>query len=791
MKKHVILIYTFILFVFSVQAQAKLDSLEYVNKIDSLKKILGTVINKKEQLEPLKKLVKLTNSKDKQLMFTYLQKLIAIAEKENAYLFLAFGKEYLGSYHYTQNDIDASIAGFSEAVQAYKEAGQINKSLLMQSKVGGIHCIQGNYKISENILREVISSCDQDSLNSVLAFSYNQMGTLYHYQMVTDSASIYYTKSEKIYRQIKDTIQMLRPMHNHAILMNSQDKTFEAIEIQLKIKELREQSVDRAGLMVSLNTLAGLYDYEGQYLKAADYALEAYAIAEEIDDKSIQADILKSLAKIYFNNKDHENSLKYINKSAKIAKETKNMDQLLFVTENQSEILTSIGKFEEAKSVAQAGIDIVSQNKLREEKAVFFYLILAKIFLKENNIIQSKIYLNLSKPFISDKSPINKNNYYFIAAKISSKEKNHTGTIKNGEIIIDNLIKSKEGKNSYLIANLLSEAYEQKGNFEKALYYSKMHLSLIDSLNSSDNIREITKKTKDFEFEQEKKLLALQKEKDEAVLKAQTRQSRIIAIGIGALALLGFGFFWNARRQNKIIATQNKTLEGLNTTKDRIFAIIGHDLRKPALAFRGITEKVNYLLKNQDFERLNKLGITIEREALSLNKLTDNLLNWALMQRDVLPHNPTNINIKEIIDEVIDLFTTTAVNKNISIQSNIDSNLQVLADPDALRIIIRNLIDNAIKYTPHGGTVEIEADVRNNQVQINIIDDGIGMERHKLQSIFLLQKDKSKRGTAGEKGTGLGLHLVEELIKINKGSIKAMSQLGQGTSFNIALPIAK
>ena len=108
----------------------------------------------------------------------------------------------------------------------------------------------------------------------------------------------------------------------------------------------------------------------------------------------------------------------------------------------------------------------------------------------------------------------------------------------------------------------------------------------------------------------------------------------------------------------------NQQLEQLNRTKDRIFSIIGHDLRKPAIAFRGITQKVNYLLKKKDYETLERLGNEIEKDALSLNQLTDNLLSWALTQKDVMPYNPKAIEVAPLVEEQLSICS------NISLQRN-------------------------------------------------------------------------------------------------------------------------
>ena len=154
-----------------------------------------------------------------------------------------------------------------------------------------------------------------------------------------------------------------------------------------------------------------------------------------------------------------------------------------------------------------------------------------------------------------------------------------------------------------------------------------------------------------------------------------------------------------------------------------------------------------------------------------------------------MPYNPAVVNISSITEEVSSSFQSKAKEKQLDLISNIKNDLEVYADANALKTIVRNLIDNAIKYTHEGGRIELNAITDQKGIKIQISDSGIGMSKNQLRDIFLLQKDKSVDGTAGEKGTGLGMHLVNELVKLNKGAIKVISELHQGTTFEVLLPM--
>lgn len=236
------------------------------------------------------------------------------------------------------------------------------------------------------------------------------------------------------------------------------------------------------------------------------------------------------------------------------------------------------------------------------------------------------------------------------------------------------------------------------------------------------------------------------------------------------------------------IRQKEAKLQELNTTKDKFFAIIAHDLRRPALTFRGISKKVNYLIQKQEFATLNLLGEQLEKSAFSLNNLLDNLLNWALQQRNVLPYAPQSFDVEEATEEIYELFQPIAADKNIDLQFDISADTKIFTDINAFTTIVRNLLDNAIKYTPSDGLVQFKAVPEADEVKLNIIDNGVGIKKTNIPRLFDFQKNKSTQGTKGEKGSGLGLTLVRDLVELNKGTIRVWSEVSKGTIFEIILP---
>ena len=165
----------------------------------------------------------------------------------------------------------------------------------------------------------------------------------------------------------------------------------------------------------------------------------------------------------------------------------------------------------------------------------------------------------------------------------------------------------------------------------------------------------------------------------------------------------------------------------------------------------------------------------------------DNLLNWALSQQGVLPYHPKPISIQQAGENIFNMFENNAKAKSITLNLQIEKHQRVFADEASLNTILRNLVSNAIKFTPEGGTVTLSTETKGDKIFININDTGTGISGEKLSKLFSLEK-VSNKGTFGEKGTGLGLTLVKELTELNKGSINVNSLLGKGSNFTLSLP---
>jgi signal transduction histidine kinase len=236
------------------------------------------------------------------------------------------------------------------------------------------------------------------------------------------------------------------------------------------------------------------------------------------------------------------------------------------------------------------------------------------------------------------------------------------------------------------------------------------------------------------------------------------------------------------------IAKQNDYLLESNKTKDRLFQIIAHDLRSPLVSMESITQLIPYWVEEQDFESLSRLSKTLELSVNNVLSLIDNLLNWALNQQGKFPYKPENINLKDNLSETIDVYRPIAQIKNIELKFKPLNNVLVFADKNMIFTVMRNLLNNAVKFTPENGEIIVGIERNQQFAKVWVKDSGIGMPVGKKEEVFELANGNTK-GTKGETGKGLGLFFCKEFVSMNNGDIYIESEKGKGTTITFTLPL--
>ena len=237
------------------------------------------------------------------------------------------------------------------------------------------------------------------------------------------------------------------------------------------------------------------------------------------------------------------------------------------------------------------------------------------------------------------------------------------------------------------------------------------------------------------------------------------------------------------------VTLKNNELLKINLEKDKFFSIIAHDLRNPLSSFLGLTEIMAEKMSGLTLAEMQNISVKMRNSAANLSRLLENLLEWSRMHQGLIPFRPGIIQLLPLIDDSIEMVMGPAREKGIDITFDIPDNLEVYADTNMLQTIIRNLVSNALKFTPKGGRINLKAKSSDNtSVEISIQDTGIGMSREIVDHLFLFDIQTNRKGIEGEPSTGLGLLLCKEFMEKHGGNIRIESEEGIGSTFYITLP---
>lgn len=328
---------------------------------------------------------------------------------------------------------------------------------------------------------------------------------------------------------------------------------------------------------------------------------------------------------------------------------------------------------------------------------------------------------------------------------------------------------------------------ENRKNFPLALTYRKEYETWKDSLNDQNKVWALA--------DLEKKFAVKQKQKEVNVLAAENRTKvaeRNGFIASSALLLILFStgvyFYRQKIKNNKIILAQKNELDELNATKDKLFSIVSHDLRSSVNALKTSNSKLIENLENKNFTELDVLLHNNSTIANGAYNLLDNLLNWALLQTQQAYFYQEQLHLASIVQHVEYNYKPLMLNKNITFNTAVDKTDYVFADMDSLKIIIRNLLDNAIKFSKENGTISIYTRPSSDDFCYLIVKDtGSGMNAETREQLLKNTVLLSKKKDDDAIGTGLGMQLCKSMIHKNGGQLDIESEENVGTEIIITL----
>ena len=242
------------------------------------------------------------------------------------------------------------------------------------------------------------------------------------------------------------------------------------------------------------------------------------------------------------------------------------------------------------------------------------------------------------------------------------------------------------------------------------------------------------------------------------------------------------------KRENRI-KKQKRELQKINATKDKLFSVIAHDLKGPFNPILGFSQLLSEEIDTLNQKEIKEISKMLYQQSKDAFNLLSNILDWSRTQLNGIEASKENIDLKEFTDEVIDFVDDNAQMKNINLGAEIKNETRVFADRNLLYSVLRNLITNAIKFTPEEGKITIQSKEKIQEVEISISDTGVGMTQEQIKSLFRPKtENNTTRGTNNEQGTGLGLIICKEFIEKNGGKISVTSEKGKGSRFSFTIP---
>lgn len=347
----------------------------------------------------------------------------------------------------------------------------------------------------------------------------------------------------------------------------------------------------------------------------------------------------------------------------------------------------------------------------------------------------------------------------------------------------------------------LSRTYELMGDYKSALKYHTFFAQYSDSLNKKEKYEQLINIEKQYETEKkENEIIQLQAKQELTDIQLRKNKQLKQLAFITASLLLIFAFFvllkyLDKLKSNQLLKLKNQQikeseqeLRRLNAAKNKFFSIIAHDLKNPLHSVMGYSYLLSKDYDNFSEKERKKFAADINQSTNNIFRLLQNLLEWAKTQTGALKFSPIEVEFEHILENSLSVLHALAQQKNIEIKSCHDDDLKLFADPQMIETVLRNLINNAIKFTPENGSIEISARSIDDQISVSINDSGVGLTEEDIQNLFRIDSKIKRKGTNNEDGSGLGLIICKEFIDKNNGTIWVTSTPGKGSSFTFTLP---
>jgi signal transduction histidine kinase len=555
---------------------------------------------------------------------------------------------------------------------------------------------------------------------------------------------------------------------------------------------------DSLAISDNYNGVANDYYDLGEYDEAYYYFTQSYRIGRLINDSLRMTIAMHNVGRVFKELGQYSKALEHLLISQRLSTLINDREGLPYSLDEIGDVMLRKGEYDSALQTLQRSLRLTRSQKIEvlEPRTLTK---LAKAYLHKKDFRNAMAYYDTTY-----RSHVRTNNQFGIAevelgrGAVLTQQGRYDDAIKYINRSLDLAKRSNARILQINCYNQLSNILEMKGDYKQSLNYFKEYKQLEDSLFSHDMQEKLLRDQIRFETEaKDTQIAALSRAQDikDDQLKKQEFIRNILVVVMALSVILLATVYRSGQRRRQINALllqhqeemekRSEELERLNQVKDKFFSIISHDLRSPINALSGLLDLLDKgAVKPEELpNHLTELKVRFNHTRTLLN----NLLDWTLLQMDKLNLQATKIDLHRIVEENIQLVGAVQT-KQIALINEIRPHSIAFADSNTTNLVIRNLMTNAIKFTNDGGTVTIGAEEKAKHWTVFVRDNGVGMPSDVLKILFDKTAPYTTRGTANEKGTGLGLILCKEFVEKNGGTIWVNSEEGKGSTFYFTLP---
>lgn len=549
---------------------------------------------------------------------------------------------------------------------------------------------------------------------------------------------------------------------------------------------------DRA---ISLNYLAEILKLKGMYTRSAENYFLSLRIRESLKDTAGICSALSGLSEVFYLQKSYEEAEQYLKRAEALIPYLESPRTAIQIYQNLAKVsLTKKGNYT-AEKYARLSLFLAQRHKLSTQES-FAYNLLGESYLQQKKLKKALDQFHLALKNAASHYQMNVLNNL---ARTQLDLNQPDSAIFNARKSLDLSLQFKTTESQLKATEVLIDAHQTLGKYQSALAYYALHDSLSKVQFDEDKTKVINRLAFEYETERRKeRIQLLEKEKSWQVeqVKIQKRNTILTLIGAVVLAIFSVSLVWILIKyretnialisQKQAAEKQSEALQLSNATKDRLFSIIGHDVLGPINRLKGVMKLVNQSVINK--EEFSGMFPQLHQSVDHVQGTLENLLHWSSQQLRGQKVQPSVVQVRNIVQGVEALLSDLAKEKKIMLVNEVPSDLQLFIDENHLKIILRNLMTNALKFTEPKGVVSVRSKSGEDKVTIEVVDTGKGIAAEQMENIFKMENFQSTRGTAGEKGTGLGLILCKELTEANQGSISVMSNKVKGTTVSVSFP---